>query len=72
MRDAKKNIAFAPRNPETQTSGKPQQANLKVGMSKDSPFLTNFNKVHPGTKQLLDYGEARRKGLPKDMSSLSP
>ena len=57
VKDAKNNVSFAPENSKPK-GGKPLKTTLKVGMSKDSPFhTTGYTKVHPSTKQLLDYGQ---------------
>ena len=37
---------------------------LKYGISKDSPFHSQYTEAHPSTKQLLDY--AYMNTLPKD------
>ena len=43
-----------------------------MGMSKDSPFhTTGYTKTHPSSKQILDYGDKKKRNLPHDMSSLS-
>ena len=59
--NARKNSAFKPEYLKAAKKGKPLLTQFKDGMSKDSPFHTQFSKVHPGTKQLLDYGENKRR-----------
>ena len=62
VKDAKNNVSFAPENSKPK-GGKPLKTTLKVGMSKDSPFhTTGYTKVHPSTKQLLDYGQLPKPG----------
>ena len=68
LQEAKNNVKFAP-DSEKPHGGKPLNTTLKVGMSKDSPFHSNYTSTHPSTKQLLDYGQ--RKAEPVTVVDIS-